>query len=200
MSEELALRQWAEEYGKIIPSDFFEEKEKRGEIAFRAEEFEHVVYHDPSSARAIKLTRPGTFGMMRGVLEYFDRLDFCNHIFGDDFRVVGLTLGEGDRFRIVTSQPWIPLDKDAALPTLDEIEAYFEKLEFQMYWPGAENPAFYREDLDLIARDAHEGNFIRYEGRLVPIDVIIERPSSEQRADIAAQLGIEPSAWVEPVA
>jgi hypothetical protein len=82
-SQSSALRRWAEECGKIISPSFIEEKLSRGDIAFRAEEFEHIVYHDPNSDRAIKLTRLGTFGWIRGILEYFDRLDFCNHIFGD---------------------------------------------------------------------------------------------------------------------
>jgi hypothetical protein len=59
-----------------------------------------------------------------------------------------------------------------------------------MFWPGPGNPAFYREDLDLVARDAHEGNFIRSGGRLVPIDLIVGKPNDKFRTDIAEQLGI----------
>jgi len=108
----------------------------------------------------------------------------------DDFVVLGVLLREGERFQIVTSQPWIPEDKESPPPTLDEIESFFEKLKFQMFWLGPENPAFYREDLDLVARDAHAGNFIRYKGRLAPIDIILEKPNPDQRETIGVQLGI----------
>jgi hypothetical protein len=104
--------------------------------------------------------------------------------------VDGVLQAEGKRFHIVTSQPWIPEDPDAPSPTLDEIEAYFEALKFQMFWLGPENPAFYREDLDVVARDAHEGNFIRSNGRLVPIDVIVGKPTESHLQSIADQLGI----------
>lgn len=159
-------------------------------LVFQVECFEHVVFHDPLFAFAVKLTRPGTFGLYGDILEYLDRLDYCNGLFGDEITVDGVLLEEGERFRIVTSQPWIPEDHDATPPTLDEIEAYFEALKFQMFWLGPESPAFYREDLDLVARDAHEGNFIRSERQLVPIDVIVSKPNEDHRKALAEQLGL----------
>jgi hypothetical protein len=44
-------------------------------FVFQVECFEHVVYHDPLFAFAVKLTRPGTFGLYGDVLEYH-RLDY----------------------------------------------------------------------------------------------------------------------------
>jgi hypothetical protein len=144
ISEQIGLFQWARMRGKLRSS--IEELIFGTTLVFQAEGFEHVVYHDQRFALAVKLTRQGTFGFFGDVLEYLDRLDYCNSLFGDEITVDGVLQREGDRFQIVTSQPWITEDHDAVPPTLDEIEVYFEALKFQMFWPGPENPAFYRQD------------------------------------------------------
>jgi hypothetical protein len=73
------------------------------EIRYRDEAVEHVVYHDPTNARAVKITRPALFGP---VLEYLDRMAWVNDLFGDDLDILGVC-GISLSTQIITSQKWI---------------------------------------------------------------------------------------------
>lgn len=115
------------------------------------------------------------------ILEYLDRLSDSNEAFGDDVKIVGV-FGEGPRAQIITSQQWIDEDEGAAYPQPEEIDAFFARFEFLKFVNAEGEVEYYNRDLDLVASDAHGGNFIRFGGKLVPIDVRLIRPTDEMRS------------------
>ena len=125
---------------------------------------------DSRSRRALKTQSHRTLRPAKFILDC-DRPD-SNHFQAQNSTRISTVAGADER----TEE-----DADAIAPTLDEIEAYFEAIDFEMFWLGPENPAFYRQDLDLVARDARDGNFIRSKGLLVPIDVTVGKPTESHR-------------------
>jgi len=94
ISEQVGLFRWAKSHGKVRSS--LDELIPSASLVFQAEGLEHVVYHDQKFALAVKVTRPGTFGLFGEIPEYLDRFDYCNHLFGDEITIDGVLEGEGD--------------------------------------------------------------------------------------------------------
>lgn len=182
ISERDALLQWARESGFLVSSSYIEDRVASAEIIYRDEGVEHVVYHDRANARAVKITRPAFFGP---VLEYLDRMLWVNELFGDDLVILGVC-GVGISAQIITSQKWIAEDEDVVAITRDEIDHYFKLLNFLRFTIPPDFVAYYNQDIDVVALDAHAGNFMRFEGRLVPIDVKVGRSDSESQPYLEA--------------
>jgi hypothetical protein len=77
--------------------------------------------------------------------------------------------------RIVISQRWVAEDDDDDLITPEDIDAYFANLRFDKIFRPDGKVEYYNRDVKLVASDAHAGNFIRSKGKLVPIDIIVDR-------------------------
>jgi hypothetical protein len=75
-----------------------------------------------------------------------------------------------EQLRIVTSSPWVA-EKLASDRTIeqDEISAYMQSLGFIR----AEGTTYYHEALNVFIGDAHAGNFIKRDGVIVPVDLMI---------------------------
>jgi hypothetical protein len=166
---------WARGNGKIVPEAYLSEREKAGTLVYSDEGAEHIVYHDEAHLRAVKVTRPG----LGDILEYLESLSLANTLFGDDVFVLGV-FGSESSPRIIISQKWIFEDATAADITRSEIDRFFEELHFVRSLLDG-RIVYYNADTNLIATDAHAGNFMRSEGRLVPIDVNVQEVSPEMR-------------------
>jgi hypothetical protein len=179
-AECIALCEWAALNSKRLPFDFIEQFSYVGSGA------EHRVYHDQKNNVAIKATHTSAFGhsvyapgFQATPSEYLRRLAWCNLIFGDDFRIMGVAYDDELQIEIVCSQPWIDAHKIRPLPLADEVNAYFER--FGFYRPPVNNPdapLFYNRDLRLLVADAHDTNILRdLNGNLAAIDITIGRPA-----------------------
>ena len=174
-SEVLALFEWATLTGALLSFDFIEAFKYVGSGA------EHRVYHNQEHKVAIKATHANQFGHSTygpGVratpVEYLERLAWCNALFGDTFRIIGIARDEEEQVEIVSSQTWISAHPIRSVPLQTEINEYFGQFAFSRI-PGAPDaPMFYNSDLKLLVADAHDTNILRDEkGRLNAIDVVI---------------------------
>lgn len=179
VSQRQALIDWATRHKRLLESNYVSSFPYFGEGA------EHRVHYDPSKALAIKITHPGGFGYSaygEGVratpLEYLERLHYANLLFGDEIRIVGVC-GPTTVIQVITSQPWIPANALEPTATDDEIDVYFENLQFLRAEINPGVPIYFNRDTELIVADAHPGNVLRYQGRLIPIDVVIGKPGPE---------------------
>lgn len=187
-AERLALIEWAAESNRILEPTFVEQFRHVSSGA------EHAVFHDQCNALAIKATHPNRFGhSARGdgtpatPLEYLRRLGWHNLLFGDDVRILGVILDEGN-IEIVTSQPWIVADP-THFTTLDEIDAYFAGLEFVRVELTPDVPLYFRRKPAVVIADAHQQNVLTTEdGHLVPIDVVVGVPSQQLLAQMEEEL------------
>jgi hypothetical protein len=110
------------------------------------------------------------------VFEYLNRLSWHDYLFKLTIRLVGV-IGSGDQARIVTSAPWVSEKLESDKIVLEfEITKYMESLGFE----PAQQPRFMylHKILGLVIGDAHPGNFIKVEGVLVPIDLMIHEDHS----------------------
>ena len=161
------------------------------------------MWHDASSDRYIKLTKPNCFGFtvgaewfiddakdeaeltpaLRGAtpLEYLERLRLHNAVFGDRIELLGI-IDKRQALHVVTSQPTI---RGEATPDL-EIAWFMSQLGFHRLPRisigrlGA--LSFLRDSDGLAAFDCHPANFLAHEGDVFPIDVILVPASEELRA------------------
>ena len=188
-SELLALFEWAALTGALLPFDFIEHFRHVGSGA------EHRVYHDQTRKVAIKATHANQFGHSTYAsntratpVEYLERLAWCNALFGDRFKIIGIARDEEEQVEIVCSQPWISAHPIRSVPLQTEINEYFGQFGFNRI-PGAPDaPMFYHNDLELLVADAHDTNILRDEkGRLAAIDVVVGTPGPTVRREL--QLG-----------
>jgi hypothetical protein len=149
---------------------------------------EHDVFFAEEFQSAIKITRNGRFGhslVGEGVSalpsEYLRRLIYHNDLFGDRIVICGVITMENS-VQLVSRQPWIKPAAGRPVPEQDEIDVYFAQLGFTKS-ERLVAPAFYHQALDVAVLDAHPLNVLRDEsGLLVPIDVVIGKPSDATRA------------------
>lgn len=94
-SERLALSEWAALTGKQLGFDYVEQFKPIGAGA------EHRVYHDQEHGLAIKATHTNRFGhstygegFQATPSEYLRRLAWCNLLFGDEYRILGIAFDE----------------------------------------------------------------------------------------------------------
>jgi hypothetical protein len=159
---------------------------------------EHSVFYDRQADIVIKLTHAGSFGWStkgEGIratpLEYLDRLEWQNHVFSDDIRIVAV-VGDPRILRVVMSQPYIYEDENAPDITLNEIDQFFASRHLNKVWVNPDAPWFFNADLGIIIGDANPGNFVRdVNGEIVPIDLVIGRPGAELRDKIWQLFGVD---------
>ena len=157
------------------------------------------MWHDASSDRYIKLTKPNCFGFTVGAewffddekdeaelkpalpgatpLEYLERLRLHNAVFGDRIELLGI-IDKRQALLVVTSQPTI---RGSATPGA-EIVWFMRQLGF-MPLPRVsvgrlDARAFLRDSDGVAAFDCHPANFLTCEADVFPIDVIV--PASEE--------------------
>jgi hypothetical protein len=180
-AEQSALIEWAKKHNRILDPCFVEQYRHVSSGA------EHSVFHDQCGGLAVKATHPNKFGhsareegTVATPLEYLRRLAWHNALFGDDIRFLGVTYMEGN-IEVVTSQPWIVADERHFI-TVEEIDAYFERLGFIHVELAPDVPLYYNPLLQVLVADAHERNVLLSEdGHLVPIDVVVGNPSESLR-------------------
>jgi hypothetical protein len=149
---------------------------------------EHDVFFAEELQSAIKITRNGRFGHSlegEGISalpsEYLRRLIYHNELFGDRIAVCGVMVVERS-VHLVSRQPWIKSASARPVPEQDEIDEYFAGLDFSKS-DQLTAPAYYHRTLNVAVLDAHPLNVLRDEnGRLVPIDVVVGKPSNATRA------------------
>lgn len=152
---------------------------------------ENYVYND-GIGNVIKITKQGIFGgtpylndkgeiSLRGGTpnEYLDRIKLNNKVFGDDIKFLGYTHDPKTGYiAAVTSQPFIK----GTSPSKSEISSFFEDNGFKMVGIGT---TFYDSSKNLLAFDAHEGNFKKTpEGKIIPIDVILIHPDGDLKRQL----------------
>jgi hypothetical protein len=155
---------------------------------------EHEVWLDPQRARVFKATYPQQFGLALSAdgkatpAQYMERIELNNRFFGDDIRLEQLW-NDGGRLRVVTSQPAVeaPAASDA------DIEAFFADLGFEKVHRG-EREFFYNPSEQVIAYDAHRGNVLNDNGKILPIDVGMQRVTPELAAALELPAAATPSA------
>lgn len=150
---------------------------------------EHDIFHDERTDRYVKVTRDGMFGLSPGIdltlvssdmearrfhlweaspIEYLERLLLQNELVPGLNQLEGV-IAQGDDVAIVSSQPRF----DLVPVTLAEIDAWFQTLGFEKITACG----YYRVEDNLGVFDAHAKNLVRFEGMLIPFDVIPCRPA-----------------------
>jgi len=145
---------------------------------------EHDVYLDQKTGLVFKVTQGSMYGatpfLKNGEivledatpLEYIARWNLFNKVFNQDVGFEGLIEDSNGDVHIVISQPLI-LGTD---PSKSEISDFLKKFGFQQ----VDLNKFYRPKDNVLAVDAHGGNFRKtYDGHTVPIDVILSNPEGE---------------------
>lgn len=177
-SEFAALSEWASLSGKRLSFSFIEQFEPVGSGA------EHRVYHDQTHNVAVKATHTNRFGhstygegRQATPSEYLRRLAWCNRLFGDQFRILGVALDDEDQMEVVCSQPWIDAHPIRSVPFQSEINSYFGRFGFERMPAQPDAPMFYHSELGLIVADAHDTNILRAADEdFAAIDVIVGPP------------------------
>lgn len=187
-----ALVKWAGENGLLIhslPKEF--EPRSKPEVG---EEWnpnedpsgsEHDVFLDPKSHRVVKITKSYD-GLNHGfspkvafdgydlsdgsTLDYLQRLQNSNELFGDDVRLHAV-LSDGHGVKIVTSQPDISGNKASH----EDIKTAMEAKGFEQIGGGS----FYRREDNSAVFDLHSRNAVMSKGSLLPFDAIVAHPSGE---------------------
>ncbi len=190
------LLAWAREIGRLVPSADY------ASVAIRGGE-EHRVWLGAKDGRVWKATYPGQTGftaicgletggaveLARATpLEYLERLQQQNRIFGDAVLLEGIA-EESQGPVIISSQPFVPGDAV-------EAEAFSEFMRGLWFapLPGLQlgNPgslAFYRDLDEVAAFDAHPANFVKdANGVVLPIDLILVTCDESLQRALAAFL------------
>ena len=154
---------------------------------------EHHVFSFADSGLVQKITRNGEFGLWIELagdtirqrpatpLEYLTRLDLANKIWHDDIQLVRV-IREAPKLHFVTTQPIIC----GSAPDEKEIAACMRSFDFVSV-PGTRG--WYRRSDQLLALDAHSGNFVKTaDGVVVPIDLPMGYPARELAVKIESAL------------
>jgi Serine/Threonine/Tyrosine Kinase found in polyvalent proteins len=174
IAQHKALIRWAILSDRLLETDFLRSFEPFPSGT------EHEVFYDEANALAIKATHPGASGWTQAdggrqatVVEYLNRLAWHRHLFGFSIRIVGVITPE-PQLRIVTSSPWVSekVPSDRVIEQ-DEISAYMQSLGFsQVRETGA---MYFHDMLNVFIGDAHPGNFIKSDGVIFPVDLMIHQ-------------------------
>lgn len=188
--QQAGLEKWAVDGGLDIKPALTKANAKQGG--------EHISYYDPSTERWIKTTYPGKYGVIPAMdydfanhpagltarqatpLEYLDRFDANNALFGDGVRLEGTTRVFGG-ISAVISQP----DIQGRAATPPEIESTLGARGFQRVDGIPEKrgltPLYYRKSDGTLISDATPDNFRFNDGTAVPIDVGISKATPHMR-------------------
>ena len=188
-----ALRDWARARELVLdPFEFLSPAWTGGE--------EHLVWHDETGDRYIKLTKANAFGLtvaaewfidderdeaelkpaLRGAMpsEYLDRLLLQNEIFGDEVELLGI-IDKRQALHVVTSQPTIR--GGAASP--EEISDFMHRLGFrllpELHIGRLGALSFFHERDGIAAFDCHAANYLVSGRDIVPIDVLLVRANDD---------------------
>lgn len=105
-------------------------------------------------------------------LEYLFRLDRQNVLFEDDLRVMGV-VSYPQGISILTTQPFYQGHRTEQ----PDIDVWFKALGWGKL--PSKDGAFHHQETDLLVMDALPRNVLTLEdGRLMPFDVVIVRPSA----------------------
>ena len=112
-------------------------------------------------------------------LDYLERLELQNFVFGDDVRLAGLWNSQDNDWRIVTTQP----DVQGHRATLEQLQEAFQRAQFELLpWRGigyADSLSFRKEGTDVW--DVHPANvLITKEGYPLPFDVMLTKTPVQQ--------------------
>lgn len=181
---EEALLNWGDEKNLFISYD-----EIRALPLIADKTAEHQVYLDKKSRRAIKVLKPGKYGMTiknpeEGIIdatfeEYLQRLTLINHIFGTDIVIDGITVIPEEIFQdyftptIVTSQEWHIQNFNPESPD-KEISKFMREFKFT---PGARTNQWKRFDGIYVA-DAKDENFVFTTEGPRPVDLLVSKISA----------------------
>lgn len=179
---EEALLDWGKEKSLIIAFDFI-----KALPLIADKTAEHQVFVDKISRRAVKILKPGKYGMTirnpeEGIVdalfeEYLERIALTNHIFGTDIAIDGITIVPDELWddepgtpTLVTSQEWHIQNSEPSDPYA-EISKFMQSLNFK---PGVRTNQWQRFDNIYIA-DAKEENFIFTTEGPRPVDLLVSR-------------------------
>jgi hypothetical protein len=200
--ESARLTQWAEAndlwVDAGIPGALLYQPTGGGRPLGGAEHFVHDFGddHTEGGIRLWKITKSGRFGFtpssdgaglkprdwfrLRGAspFEYLRRLELLNFVAPDtETRLEGFALTDGN-LHVVSSQRYFKIMGDG--PTPDVVRDYFEKLGFTALLatggPDSQATAWYHAGDNLAVFDTWLDNFVLYDGRLYPVDVIPIEP------------------------
>lgn len=187
--ETQSLVAWADERGVLTHRDI---PQKTDDLTGG----EHLVEFDEDSGLVFKATHAGRFGfaadreMIRpknrrekpritvGLsnatpLEYLERLNWQNELFGDSNRVMGVAkYPQG--VSVLTSQPFYKGDRTPQ----SSIDAWFAA----RGWKPVKNKegAFYDEQRGILVMDALPRNVLTLDsGEIMPFDVVVIKPSDD---------------------
>ena len=182
------LLQWAEAqrftstFGARPDDDYYRLLGLEGSVAGN----EHSVVFPQSSGRVIKITHPDKFGkaypIVDGIpthsnatpLEYLDRLLLSNQVFSDEVRLERVVIDQEGAMRLITSQPLVV----GTQPDDVEVHDALRDLGFDPFESVDGKPMtndWFRELDQVLAFDAHAGNFIKTsEGFVLAIDIYVE--------------------------
>ncbi len=138
---------------------------------------EHEVWFFAADNSVVKATHGGECGRAFGPKpfavfdDYLKRVAMTREIFGIEWKVIGVH-GEGRRMRIVTTQPAIR----GRAATLGEIYDFMTFRGFALHHTHF-GDAWYRRTDNMLVSDAEPNNVLATENGLVPIDVIVTKPS-----------------------
>ena len=182
------LAEWATTNGLMVDVEALAKLPKLSD-----DTHEHHVALDEKNNLVIKQTWPGSFGngpvkSDTGIwrehltpLQYLERVELQNKVFGDTTKVIGFAYYP-DRFMrrpgglsIVTSQHFVQIgDEKNPTPSQKEIDKFMESRGFESI-PG-EVPLWRRASDGVLVMDARADNFIKTQsGAIIPIDLQIGR-------------------------
>lgn len=144
---------------------------------------EHEVWFEADGQKVIKATHAGECGRIFGPCrfateqEYLERIAILRTEFSLDWEVLGFN-GEGKRRRIVTTQPVIP----GKAATRDEIARFLQEMDFVLFKTRF-GDAWYRGRDNLLVADAEPNNVLTTDDAVVPIDILVSRPTEELLRD-----------------
>lgn len=181
VAEQTRLVRWAEENGKL--------RYRHRPLPEFARGGEHLVFYRQSNRRYYKATlaeRQQGYGIALGSYsrgaspaEYLDRQAIHNRIFDDDIRLEYVLENKGFPV-IVISQPGVK----GSAPPQPAIDAMMTSKGYETFAPGA----FYDAAAGLLIFDLLPRNAILTDdGRVFPIDPVIQRIDAEFAAFLRAQ-------------
>jgi len=180
----IELADWARRCDALLPETWTDALKR-----VKSDGAEHDVFHRAYDNRAVKCTRPGTFGVtpdakgnQRAATPafYLQRIVLTNRVFpNSDFVVEGITIkkslilfAKSDAPSIVISQPWInaadPLDSTPSEGQIADFMATFRFKPLINSFFG-----WYREDDGITILDARRDNFVFSSQGVIPIDLVI---------------------------
>ena len=108
--------------------------------------------------------------------EYLFRLAKQNELFGDDVRVIG-AVRYPQGISVMTAQPFYKGNRTDQV----KIDEWFESLGWKKL--SQKDGAYYNQEKDLLIMDALPRNVLTLEdGKLMPFDVVIVRPSESLKS------------------